>query len=296
MSTLATKIRRLLADPPPAYAFEISEGGVAWAAIADDGPPQVGFERFPSPVLEVSPLKDNILDAELFGETIEHIALASPAKRRTAALILPDYCGRVMVLDFDTFPSKPEEREALVKFRMKKSVPYDIDTAAVSFAVQHQDGKRHEIVAAVVALEIIARYETVFHGQGFQTGLVTTSAIAALDLIRTPGVAVAARLSGRLLSVSVVENGRIKLVRCVELPDVTREEMEGVLIPTLAYIEDELKARPETLLVCGFGTHDDEVSWLGEFGLRVEPLRSRLATPTQQNAGLLGYLERSEAA
>ena len=65
---------------------------------------------------------------------------------------------------------------------------------------------------------------------------------------------------------------------------------------TSAYIEDELKARPETLLVCGFGTHDDEVSWLGEFGLRVEPLRSRLATPTQQNAGLLGYLERSEAA
>jgi type IV pilus assembly protein PilM len=293
---LTQQIRRLLADPGPAYAFEISEGGIAWAALGDEGPLRSGFERFTRPTLEVSPLKDNILDADLLGDTIEKIALEAPAKRRTAALILPDYCGRIMVLDFDTFPSKTEEREALVKFRMKKSVPYDIDTAAVSFAVQHQDGKRFEIVAAVVALEIVARYETVFHSHGFHTGLVTTSSIAALDLINTPGVAVAARLSGRTLSVSVVEDGRIKLVRCVELPDVTREEMEGVLIPTLAYIEDELKARPETLLVCGFGTHDDEVSWLSEFGLKVEPLRSRLGTPTQQNAGLLGYLERSEAA
>ncbi len=296
MANLAQQLRRLLADPPPTYAFEISEGGIAWAALADDGPPRSGFERFPGAVLEVSPLKDNILDADLFSETIEHIALSAPGKRRTAALILPDYCGRVMVLDFDTFPSKAEEREALVKFRMKKSVPYDIDTAAVSFAVQHHDGKRHEIVAAVVSLEIVARYESVFHARGFHTGLVTTSSIAALDLIRTPGVTVAARLNGRTLSVSVVEDGRIKLVRCVELPDISRTEMEGVLIPTLAYIEDELKARPETLLVCGFGTHDDEVSWLSEFGLRVEPLRSRLGTPTQQNAGLLGYLERAEAA
>lgn len=296
MAHFVQQIRRLLADPPPSYVFEISEGGIAWAALSEDGPPRSGFERFPGPVLEVSPLKDNILDAELFGETIEQIAVSAPAKRRTAALILPDYCGRVMVLDFDTFPSKAEEREALVKFRMKKSVPYDIDTAAVSFAVQHQDGKRFEIVAAVVALEIVARYETVFHARGFHTGLVTTSSIAALDLITTPGVTVAARLNGRTLSVSVVEDGRIKLVRCVELPDITRAEMEGVLIPTLAYIEDELKARPEKLLVCGFGTHDDEVSWLGEFGLQVEPLRSRMGTPTQQNAGLLGYLERSEAA
>ena len=296
MANFLQSIRRLVSDPPPAYAFEISESGIAWAAIGDEGPPRSGFERFPSPTLEVTPLKDNILDADLLGETIEGIALAAPAKRRTAVLILPDYCGRVMVLDFDTFPSKPEEREALVKFRMKKSVPYDIDTAAISFAVQHQDGKRHEIVAAVVALEIVARYETVFHSRGFHTGLITTSSIAALELIRTPGVAVAARLNGRTLSVSVVEDGRIKLVRCVELPDLTREEMEGVLIPTLAYIEDELKARPETLLVCGFGTNGDEVSWLSEFGLRVEPLRSRLGTPTQQNAGLLGYLERSEAA
>ena len=296
MANLAQQLRRLLADPPPSYAFEISESGIAWAAIADDGSHRSGFERFPGPTLEISPLKDNILDPDFFSDTIERIAMAAPAKRRTAALILPDYCGRVMVLDFDTFPSNAEEREALVKFRMKKSVPYDIDTAAVSFAVQYQDGKHFEIVAAVVALEIVARYESVFHARGFHTGLVTTSSIAALDLISTPGVAVAARLSGRALTVSVVENGRIKLVRCVELPDVTRAEMEGVLIPTLAYIEDELKARPETLLVCGFGTHDDEVSWLGEFGLRVEPLRGRMGTPNELNAGLLGYLERSEAA
>jgi hypothetical protein len=34
-----------------------------------------------------------------------------------AAVILPDYCARVAVLDFDAFPDDPEEQQALVRFR-----------------------------------------------------------------------------------------------------------------------------------------------------------------------------------
>ena len=39
-------------------------------------------------------------------------------KRREAALILPDYCARVAVLDFDSFPADPKEQLSLVRFRL----------------------------------------------------------------------------------------------------------------------------------------------------------------------------------
>ena len=55
-------------------------------------------------------------------------------------LILPDYCARVAVLDFDTFPSDPAEQLALVRFRIKKSVPFDVDSAIVSYVEQPRPG------------------------------------------------------------------------------------------------------------------------------------------------------------
>jgi len=42
---------------------------------------------------------------------------------KDVALILPDYCIRLAILDFDEFPSGPEEQLALIRFRLKRSVP-----------------------------------------------------------------------------------------------------------------------------------------------------------------------------
>jgi type IV pilus assembly protein PilM len=277
-------LKKLVTDPPPAYAFELSEAGIAWAST---DPFRLDFAPFPQPLLSVSPLKDNVLDERAFAAFLQRNFPAS-AKRRPCALILPDYCGRVTVLDFDTFPSKPDDQLALVKFRVKKSVPYDIDSAAVSFAVQAQTGKRFEVCAVVIALEIVARYEAAFREAGFHPGYVTTASIAALELVKTPGVVMAARLAGRSLSVSVLDEGALKLSRCVELPEVTRAEMENVLAPTIAYVEDELKKRPETFLTCGFGA----LAEAPDLGLPMEPLVSRLGAATDRNAGLLGYLEQ----
>ena len=291
MSILQT-IKRWIQEPPPAYVFEISEAGLAWATTV---PLATGFAPFHKPALAVTPLKNNVLDEDLVRETVEGV-LNPLIKSKTCALVLPDFCGRVMVLDFDTFPSKPEEQQALVKFRVKRSVPYDIDSAAVSYAVQSTEGKHQEVVATVVSLEIVARYEAPFRAAGLHLGLVTTASVAALDLIREQGVIVAARLSGRQLSLSVIDAGHLKLVRCVELPEVTAAEVESVLVPTLAYIEDELKKKPEQLVVCGFGAPPESWDWTREFGLTAQPLRSRLGAPGEQNAGLYGFLERLEVA
>jgi hypothetical protein len=78
---------------------------------------------------------------------------------------------------------------------------------------------------------------------------------------------------------------------------LSTEEIMAVLFPTVAYVEDELAARPDRVLLCGFGPVADQYAtqWTTELGVPFEPVRSRFGTPGPYNAGLLGYLESPEA-
>ena len=133
----------------------------------------------------------------------------SGRKRGRAVLILPDFCARVAVLEFDSFPTDPKEQMSLVRFRMKRSVPFDVESAAISFHPQQTSKKKGaEVVVVAAALEIVARYEAPFRAAGLHPGIVTTSGIAMLNLERRPEISVLARMSGRVLTVIVLQCGR----------------------------------------------------------------------------------------
>ena len=280
--SLFRQITRLIEDPPPSHLFELSEAGLAFAQSG-----QPGFVPFESGTLAVSPTQDNIMRPDVIASMIGKFAAPNGSKkRRPAALILPDYAVRVTVLDFDSFPSAAEEQLSLVKFRVKKTIPFDIDSAAVSYFVQPTAKKRVEVLAVTVAMEVIARYEALFRSAGFHPGVVTTSTLAALNLYRGDGVAVFAKLQGSVMTVAAIEGNSVKLFRCVTLEEPSESEILGVLHPTFAYVEDELSAPVSKLVLCGF-PHAPS-------GLRceVEPLHSRFGTPGPFNAGLLGYMEQ----
>jgi type IV pilus assembly protein PilM len=212
-------------------------------------------------------------------------------KRRDIALILPDYCARVAVLDFDNFPADAKEQLSLVRFRMKKSVPFDVESAAVGYWAQTAGGKV-DVVAAVAPVEIIARYEAPFRAAGMNPGFVTTSSLAMLHLVEGRQVTVIAKLSGNVLTLMVLNGGVVKLIRCLELGDVAAD-----LYPTFAYVEDQLGVKAELLLLCGFGATTDEYQrqFHRDLGIPVEALRSPLGVPSETNAGLIGYLHGAAA-
>ena len=285
----------LLKDPPPTHVFELSEDGIAYAEV--DQPAQVGFASLEPGTVQISPVHDNIQQPFVLQERLRNIAPANGRKRR-AALILPDYCARVAVLDFDAFPEEREEQLALLRFRMKKSVPFDVESALVSFAQQPrrpsaEGPEKMEVLAAVVAAEVVGRYEAPFVSAGFHPGFITISSLAALNLVDPDQVTMLVKLGGRILSVVVLDESSIKLSRCVELDSGGMDEIEAVLHPTLAYIEDELKTTPRHVWVSGFDGQSATLAdhWQSEWNIPVAPLRSRFGPTTQHNAGLLGYLE-----
>jgi type IV pilus assembly protein PilM len=203
------------------------------------------------------------------------------------AVILPDFCTRIAVLDFDGFPSDAKEQDALIRFRLKRAVPFDVESAALSYWAQTSSHKHIDVVVVVASLEIVSRYEAPFRAVGMNPGLITTSSLAALELAPEAGLSVLAKLTGHVLTVLVRDKSTLKLVRCLEMPSNAFEDIAAVLAPTLVFVEDNFGRRAEHLQVCGFeaGARIEE-----ELGIPAEELRSPLAAPGENNAGLLGYL------
>ena len=285
------KLKSILEDPPPAMAFEISEAGIAAAHIGSRA--DLEFQPLKSGTLAVSPLKENVADIEDFSAVVRSLAGTQAARRRRdVALILPDFSTRMQVVDFDSFPADAKEQAALIRFRLKRSVPFDVESAAVGYWPQPAVNKRVDVVVAMTPLEIVARYEAPFRAAGMLPGLVTTSSIAALDLAPDAGLNVMAKLTGHVLTVLVREKGTLKLVRCLEMQSPGLDDIAAVLLPTFVYVEDNLGGRAEKLILCGFGARSAEAQarFQDELGVEVEPLRSPLGTPGENNAGLLGYL------
>jgi type IV pilus assembly protein PilM len=275
----------LFQDPPPAYAIELSEAGIAIADVAKA--PQTEFRPLTPGTISVSPLRDNILMPDELAAAVRAVVPAN-GKRKDMALILPDYCARVAVLDFDNFPTDAKEQLSLVRFRLKKSVPFDVESAAVGYWAQSAGNGKLDVIAAVAPLEIIARYEAPFRAAGMNPGFVTTSALAMLSLVEGRQVTVIAKLSGKILTLMVLNGGVLKLIRCIEFGDLT-----GDLYPTFAYVEDQLGAQAQVLLLCGFGaeTEERQRQFQKELGIPVEAVRSAAGIPGEANAGLIGYLQ-----
>lgn len=290
-------LSRMLSDSPPRYVFELSEAGIAAARVGS--PPEVSFRPLPAETIAVSPVRDNVLRMD---ELTRHVAAFASSgadkKRQRAVLILPDFSVRVSVLDFDSFPQDPEQQRSLVRFRIKKSLPFELDAAALSYSVQHggDNGKHWDVVVAVAPVEILARYEAPFRAAGFQPGFVTTSSLCAIEMVKGDSVAVMAKLSGRTLILALIAGGVLKLHRAIEVAGAGPVETASHLFPTFAYAEDQLQARPDRVLLSGFSETAHEVRSEIERDLQVavEPLRSKYGNPDAHNAGLLGYLESAE--
>ena len=284
------RLKSLLVDPPPGMAFEVSEAGIAAARMGHHT--ELDFRPLAPGVLAISPLKGNVLDEAAFADAVKALATTHAARKgKDATLILPDFSTRTTVLDFDTFPTDAEEQLGLIRFRLKRSVPFDVETAAVSYSAQ-PGAKRVDVVVVMAPREIVEHFEAPFRAAGLNPGLVTTSSLAAIELAPEGGLTMIAKLTGKSVSLLVRDKATLKLVRCLELLSTELEDIIAVLAPTFVYMEDNLGGRAEKLLLCGFGARTEEAKRLfeQELGVGVDEVRSPLGVPGEHNAGLLGYL------
>lgn len=298
MASLLSLFARIVKDPPPELVFEIAPDAVR---MARTGTSNIQTASLPPGVISPSPLHENVILAEPLNEAVAQLAPASTRKkRRTAAVLLPDYSAHLAVVDFTGFPDSREEQAGLIRARMRRTVPFDIEGAALSFSALNgapaaaSNGKaaRREVVVAITPPEIIQRYEAPFRRAGMHPGLVTLAPLASLALVENRAVCVIARLSGHVLTVLVLKERLLKLVRSIELADNSAplDEIARHLFQTFVYVEDNLGQPAEQLLLAGFGPHEAAAlaAFPAEFSVSVRVLGG-------SDTGIRGYLKGAAA-
>ncbi len=67
---------------------------------------------------------------------------------RDVTVVVPDGAARVLLLDFDQLPGKLAEALPVVRFRLKKLLPFDADDAAVSYQVMSSAKSGMQVLGA----------------------------------------------------------------------------------------------------------------------------------------------------
>ena len=154
-------------------------------------------------------------------KALEAVAL----RGREVTLVVPDAAVRVLLLDFDALPGKVAEALPVVRFRLKKLLPFDADDAAVSYQVMATSKGIVRVVAVAMPREVLVEYEGVVREAGFEPGAVLPSTLAALAGLPEDARPVLVVNAGRQgVTTAIVKAGVLLLHRSVDMRGDVRAE------------------------------------------------------------------------
>lgn len=239
---------------PPA-AVEVSTEGVLAAATPGSG------EDF---IYAFAPLAPGVITPAIEGTNLHAPGDVSKAIRsalddvsprsRAVTLVLPDTLVRVFMLDFESMPAKQADAISVVRFRLRKMVPFEVEHAGVSYQVLSQDEDECKVLAAVVPGPVLAEYETAVRDAGYEPGAVLSSSLAALEAVNNLEAVMSANLSTLAITTSISNGQDLLLYRTLDLPQDPKQrlyEVQRSIAVAAAYYEDKLGTSPRRLHYAG---------------------------------------------
>lgn len=277
---------------PPA-AVELAPEGVLAAALSGKGAsPVYAFQPLPPGSLTPGIGEANLHASDAVEDAIRTALGHVEPRSRAVTLVVPDMAVRVFVLDFDSLPAHAHEVVPVLRFRLRKMVPFDVEHAGVSYQTLSQSKTECRVLVVVVPGPILAEYESAVRATGYEPGAVLPSSVAALGALDTQEPVLAACLSGASLTTSIANGQDLLLYRTLDLPadpNLRLTEVQRDIAVAAAYFEDKLVARPRKLHYAGIGTASDFARWMNDPELSVVELVPRPAAGATTTLGNLSF-------
>ncbi len=291
----------------PPLACEIFPGGVVAArreARKGSQRPEddsLTFSHAKLPESAVTPgLKSaNLADPSAVSSAIRKVLEDVGARRKNVTVIVPDATARVLLLDFDSLPSRERDALPILRFRLRKMLPFDVEDAAISYQLLPQASQQVRALVVAMPRAILAEYESAVRDAGFEPGAVLTSTIASLSALRASSPALIINRSHGAVTTAIIRQDDLLLHRTLELPQnptLLREELAQAVSVALAYFEDTLQSQPSTIYYAGSGG----AAGFGELIENNDPLAPRVrdlitppaaaSLPPGISAGIAGAL------
>ncbi|HXT87371.1 MAG TPA: hypothetical protein VN745_10135 [Verrucomicrobiae bacterium] len=287
------------AMPHPGLVLEIAQTHVAAARWGHGLANLAAYaaERLPDGAVAPSATQPNIVERESVRAAIHKVMERVPRQGADVALLLPDPSIRVFILPFDTFPRSASEALPMLRWRLKKSLPFDAEEAVISWMRQASRDGKIEIVAAVARQKIVKEYESLLEDEGFSAGVVQSSTLATLPILNERGATLLARFSGRNLTTVIVRSEMMCVYRSTELgigPDGLKPQaIFDEVFPAVAFYQDSWGDRIVQLRVAGFGAGEADLreALSREIGCPAEPLATGTEFTTEARSLVAQGLE-----
>jgi type IV pilus assembly protein PilM len=170
-----------------------------------------------APGLKPGNVVDRLAVVQAVKRALEEVGAKANVRNADVAIVIPDGACRVLLLDFDSLPSKLTEALPLVRFRLKKLVPFDADDAMVSFQVMSQTKQMVRVLAVAIPRDVLGEYESVVREAGFEPGSVLPSTLASLAAVSEAGAALLVNVNALSITTAITREGVLLLHRTVDL-------------------------------------------------------------------------------
>jgi type IV pilus assembly protein PilM len=285
----------------PQLACEVAADRVLAARLSGPGTVDMCAASELTPGCVVPDLVEaNLRDRSRILDSVRQTLDSLSSRSRDVIAVLPDAAVRVVLLDFDSLPSKRDDAEGVVRFRLKKSLPFDVDKAKISYHAQPAtSGLR--VVAAVALTSVIEDYESIFREAGYTPGVVLPSMLAALGAANADRPTLVVKVDARSIGIAILDKQQLLLFRNLENPrgvTISGEQLADEVYPSIVFFQDTYHLNIERIFVAGLADVTGAMPALrAQTGAEVEELvgASQLGSggssvPKWRMAGVVGAL------
>ena len=239
----------------PRLACEISADRILAARISESGgrvSTCAAHELSPGVVVP-DLIENNLRERDAVRRVIQDTLSSIADRARDVIAVLPDAAVRVVLLDFETLPTKRDEAEAVVRFRLKKSLPFDVEKARVSYHAQ-PSVTNMKVVAAVALSSVVEDYEAAFRDAGYSPGVLLPSMLAALGAADAQRPTLVVKVDARTTSIAILDQEQLLLFRTLENTrgvTITGEQLAEEVYPSVVFFQDTYHLNIEQIFISG---------------------------------------------
>lgn len=206
---------------------------------------------------------ENISEPEKFKGAIKTLFNSASISGRHISVAIPDASVKTAFLEFEDIPKEREKITEIIKWNLKKTLPFPVDEAAVDYQITENpsgENRLYKLIATVMRKTVLSQYENILKDLNFIADAIVPSSFAVYNLYHDllsdiPVCAVVAAYKKRI-AVMAQRRGKPHFYRSKEADD-ERHGLREILV-SLDYYHDICGVMPDRIYLVdsGFETID----------------------------------------
>jgi type IV pilus assembly protein PilM len=143
--------------------LELTNNGLSFALAAGGKTLRVEaglIVPFPAGTLQLSRREPNVTNPQAFVAAVRGAHLRLLTKEHSVSVSLPDATGRVVLLDLETRFKNREEGLDIIRWKLKKSLPFDISQVHLDYqTLAEKENGAVSLLVSLISRAVVTQYE-----------------------------------------------------------------------------------------------------------------------------------------